>query len=218
MITWGREGFGLYAVGKPREKTSSFKRVSKSIKRRSVEKANKAARVSALRQKLLEMTPAERRFEDILLSLGIKYHAQHLFGKKEIFSVDFYLPEYHMVVEVDGGYHDEKEQIEKDRRRDLAIKKYGNVARIVRFTNEDIFSPDAVRMFLLRAFPFLTKVPSRVNPEECRPVPDTLNVRAPGGHSVENALSFLDDFIKQPFGIDWMAFRRREALDGAPGR
>jgi hypothetical protein len=40
---------------------------------------------------------------------------------------DFYCVEAGLVVEVDGSIHDESEQREKDRRRNLAIENHGPV-------------------------------------------------------------------------------------------
>lgn len=48
------------------------------------------------------MTWPEREFQKLLIELGIKYETQKIVGKK-IF--DFYLPEYNMIVEVDGDYY-----------------------------------------------------------------------------------------------------------------
>ena len=48
------------------------------------------------------MTWPEREFQKLLIELGIKYETQKIVGKK-IF--DFYLPDYNMIVEVDGDYY-----------------------------------------------------------------------------------------------------------------
>ena len=42
-----------------------------------------------------------------------------------------------MIIEVDGGYHNNKEQIEYDRTRDNILKL--QKVQILRFTNEEVF-------------------------------------------------------------------------------
>jgi very-short-patch-repair endonuclease len=50
---------------------------------------------------------------------------------------DFYHPRFDIVVELDGGYHTEAEQMDKDRRRDSAMQSQG--FHVVRFTNQDVY-------------------------------------------------------------------------------
>jgi very-short-patch-repair endonuclease len=50
--------------------------------------------------------------------------------------VDLYVSKYKLIIEVDGGYHDNKEQKIKDEERELYLKSKG--FEIIRFKNEEI--------------------------------------------------------------------------------
>lgn len=52
------------------------------------------------------------------------------------FIPDFLLPKYRIVIEVDGGYHSEREQIVKDAKRDLAFTAANY--KVLRFTNAEV--------------------------------------------------------------------------------
>ena len=79
-------------------------------------------------------TPAEAALWQILRKSKFKFHRQKImFG----WIVDFWCPSRSLVVEVDGGYHFEPEQLSYDRRRDRIIGERLQV-RIIRVTNEDI--------------------------------------------------------------------------------
>ena len=85
-------------------------------------------------------TDSEKAFADILINAGIKYKFQNIFKMGNTFSiVDFFLPDYATVVEIDGGYHNTTEQSAKDeaRTRDL-LKRHVNIVRVVRFKNEEL--------------------------------------------------------------------------------
>lgn len=85
-------------------------------------------------------TDSERAFADILSKAGIKYKFQNIFKMGNTFSiVDFFLPDYATVVEIDGGYHNTPEQAAKDeaRTREL-LKRHVNIVRVVRFKNEEL--------------------------------------------------------------------------------
>jgi len=65
--------------------------------------------------------------------LGYKFRKQKIINS---FILDFYCPQLLLGIEIDGEYHNKKEQVEYDKRRDEVIKKYG--IKIVRFTNEEV--------------------------------------------------------------------------------
>lgn len=50
--------------------------------------------------------------------------------------VDFYCHKAKLIIEIDGGYHFERQQIIRDRERSEKIEQSG--CRIIRFTNDDI--------------------------------------------------------------------------------
>jgi len=65
--------------------------------------------------------------------LGLKFYRQVAIDR---FVADFYCPGKNLVVEVDGGIHQEKHQAEHDTIRDAFLREKG--LRILRFTNEDV--------------------------------------------------------------------------------
>ena len=66
--------------------------------------------------------------------LDDKFRRQHLIGK---YIVDFVCLEKNLVIEVDGGYHGTKEQIEIDAERTYELEqKY--LFKVIRFTNEEV--------------------------------------------------------------------------------
>ena len=72
--------------------------------------------------------------------IGTKVLRQHIVGD---YIVDFLLPYYNLVIEVDGGYHAERDQHEDDMVRSEALNGMG--LYVIRFTNEQVlFEPDDV--------------------------------------------------------------------------
>ena len=65
--------------------------------------------------------------------LAVKFNRQHIIGD---YIVDFVCIEKKLVIEVDGGYHSEYEQIEKDEFRTERLKELG--FSVIRFTNEEV--------------------------------------------------------------------------------
>jgi very-short-patch-repair endonuclease len=59
-----------------------------------------------------QATPAETLFRAHLAALGLPY--QHGFFKPRYRIVDFYLPGQNLVVEIEGGYHDPEEDLNRD--------------------------------------------------------------------------------------------------------
>lgn len=86
-------------------------------------------------------TQAEMQFKIVLKELGISYDFQKIFFyKKSFYIVDFYLPSFGIALEIDGGYHNTKEQRLKDKIRSKDLKIIG-ITSILRFKNEDIIDP-----------------------------------------------------------------------------
>lgn len=65
--------------------------------------------------------------------LAVKFNRQHIIGD---YIVDFVCIEKKLVVEVDGGYHSEYEQIEKDEFRTERLNEMGFT--VIRFSNEEV--------------------------------------------------------------------------------
>jgi very-short-patch-repair endonuclease len=67
----------------------------------------------------------DNRFE------GYKFRRQHPMGN---YILDFYCHQLKMVIEVDGGYHEEMDQKKYDESRDAYLMELG--IGVIRFTNE----------------------------------------------------------------------------------
>lgn len=94
-------------------------------------------------------TKAETVMKEILELNGFIYEFQKpccVEGKTYI--MDFFLPEYGICLEVDGCYHDDKEQLIKDRERTNKLSKHGIL--LVRYSNEEVFGREKVKIFLDR--------------------------------------------------------------------
>ncbi len=91
---------------------------------------NKVSRARDLRR---QATPAERALWQLLRkrALGTKFRRQHVaFG----FIIDFYCPEFGLVIELDGGVH--RAQEAEDLARERALLAHGIV--VVRLRNADV--------------------------------------------------------------------------------
>ncbi len=79
-------------------------------------------------------TEAEKKMKAVLKSLNIKYDFQKVFyTPKSFYIVDFYLNDFNVVIEVDGGYHNAVQQKELDKKRTEALKNLH--IRVYRVTN-----------------------------------------------------------------------------------
>lgn len=65
--------------------------------------------------------------------LGTKVLRQHIVGD---YIVDFLVPYYNLVIEVDGAYHMERDQHDDDLIRSEALNRMG--LYVTRFTNEQV--------------------------------------------------------------------------------
>lgn len=83
----------------------------------------------------LWMTAAERKLWEELKNdkLGIRFRRQHIIGN---YIVDFFCIKCNLIIEVDGGYHGEEEQIEADNYRDWYLTQRGY--KVIHFTNEQV--------------------------------------------------------------------------------
>jgi very-short-patch-repair endonuclease len=88
------------------------------------------------RQNRKDMTEAEKilwsHLRDRRLN-GFKFRRQHPIAD---FIADFFCLECNLIVEVDGGYHNNKEQQLYDEGRTYELKEYK--INVIRFTNEEV--------------------------------------------------------------------------------
>ena len=89
-------------------------------------------RARKLRQ---QMTGEEQLVWDFLKShpLSFKFRRQHPLG---FYIADFYCHPLKLVIEIDGGYHNNKKQKEQDQQRELQMTEWG--ISTLRFSNERI--------------------------------------------------------------------------------
>ena len=80
------------------------------------------------------MTPEEKHlWYDFLKKLPVPVKRQK---NVENYILDFYIPQYKIAIEIDGGQHYTSEGKEADKTRDNALKRWG--IRVLRYTNADI--------------------------------------------------------------------------------
>jgi len=107
--------------------------------------------------KTVKSTPSEKIFKAVLKAIGVKYEYQHIvftdeFGK--FFILDFYLPDYNVGIEIDGGYHFTHEQMLKDKERTKLILRKIKIRSILRFNNSQV---DTTEYFLNKVKETLNK-------------------------------------------------------------
>ncbi len=101
----------------------------------------RALTLARARESRRVLTPAEKLLWDKLRNrqlAGYKFRRQHPIGS---FIVDFYCPEKHLVIEIDGDSHEER--VVYDRKRTEIIEKYK--VKVIRFSNNEVhFEMDRV--------------------------------------------------------------------------
>ena len=82
-------------------------------------------------------TEAEKMLWEYIRSeqLWFKFNRQHIVGD---YIVDFICLEKGLVIEVDGGYHSEYEQMQKDECRTEHLEDMG--LKVIRFSNEEVLN------------------------------------------------------------------------------
>jgi very-short-patch-repair endonuclease len=85
------------------------------------------------------MTSAEAMLWSIIKSkqLGVKFRRQHSIGN---YIVDFYSSEIKLVIEMDGGVHQDIIHQSNDEVRDNYLKDLG--IKIIRFNNDEIYEDE----------------------------------------------------------------------------
>ena len=86
---------------------------------------------------ITKQTTSEKKFKAKLKVLKVRYEFQKIiYYKASYYIVDFYLPEYGVIFEIDGGYHLTLSQIKKDKVRSINLNKVG-YKNILRYSNEE---------------------------------------------------------------------------------
>lgn len=82
------------------------------------------------------MTDAEKLLWNYIKNeqLGARFRRQHIIGD---YIVDFICLKENLIIEVDGGYHNEPTQQQEDKIRQNWLESMGY--KVLRFANEDIF-------------------------------------------------------------------------------
>lgn len=94
------------------------------------------------------MTEAESIFWSSVKgnALGHKFLRQHIIGD---YIVDFLCRDKNLVVEIDGGYHSERQQQEDDAVRQEWLEQVGY--KVIRFSNEQVlFDIDNTKKTLIK--------------------------------------------------------------------
>jgi len=78
-------------------------------------------------------TKAEKEFKRKLLNWKIRFRSQRQF---DFYIVDFLIPDRRLVIEVDGGYHNDNK--EYDLKRENYLKNLG--LNILRISNEEVLN------------------------------------------------------------------------------
>ncbi len=94
-----------------------------------------------LKEEARELRKNQTPAEDLLWNLlrdrklaGLRFRRQHQIGD---YIVDFFCPEYGLVVKLDGGVHDDVSRRKQDAKRDAYLRTSGY--RVLRFPNHQVF-------------------------------------------------------------------------------
>jgi leucyl-tRNA synthetase len=132
--------------------------------------------------------------------LGTKVRRQH---NIKGYIVDFALSEVHLVIEVDGGYHNAEDQKLLDEARELYLKQLGFA--VLRFTNEEILNNlENVLKKINHAIQICKE-----NKEQAESVPLLHEEKGLGDEAIIRVYTTRPDTI---FGVDFMVIAPEHAL------
>jgi leucyl-tRNA synthetase len=132
-------------------------------------------------------------------NLGYKIRRQHYIGN---FIVDFVSLEKKLIIEVDGGYHDTKEQIELDELRTLELEQK-HLYKVIRFANEEVLN---------NIKSVLSKIKEELSLRNSFKVNEEL---APLSSGEGSGVRFIDVFTTRPdtiFGVTFMTLAPEHVL------
>ena len=118
--------------------------------------ANKFSKSLSIRK-----TNAEKKMEQLLIDLNITFKSQrivHYGNGKNFYILDFYLPADKLAIELDGSYHNDPEQIEKDLIRTRTLQEKG--ISMLRFKNEEMNNVNDVKERVLKSIKYYVYVDS----------------------------------------------------------
>ena len=135
-----REG-NKKAAKKAAKSKASFKVFNHSKKLQDVAK-------DIRRDLIKNITPSEKIIKSFLSNNRINYDFQKIIYTKSSFYVgDFYIPDKNIIIEVDGGYHEDIIQRVKDKQRTSELLKLG-INKVVRIENKDVYKHAALLKLL----------------------------------------------------------------------
>lgn len=83
------------------------------------------------------ITSYERAFDKLLQTTCTPFYSQYPFRTKRSFIIaDFYIPSAKLVFEIDGKYHENKIQAQKDKGKEFHLMLRG--IKVIRIKNEDV--------------------------------------------------------------------------------
>ncbi len=122
-------------------------KIANKVSTRKVQDVHEVAR--KYRDKLIKNTTKyEKIFKYIIDTMSVVYNFQHIVfvNARKFYIVDFHLPKYKLIIEIDGVHHYSKDGRTKDKERTVHLKKLGY--KVIRFKNEEMFDPDTVEKYL----------------------------------------------------------------------
>ena len=133
------EGWGeaLTGIDIPLNAGKKRKRLEDGNYREMADPVNYEMLKKNARQMRKEPTDAEEAFWTLVSGkeLDVKFRRQHIIGN---YIVDFVCLEKNLIVEIDGGYHDDEQQQIEDNLRSKDLKDYGFT--ILRLQNEEVIA------------------------------------------------------------------------------
>lgn len=98
----------------------------------------------------------EKKFCSYLLSIGVDFiHQAPFILSGKIYFADFYIPEHHLIVEIDGDYHNGISQSEYDRFWDASFN--GHKIKVLRLPNGAVSNEEDLNIFFSEYFPKASK-------------------------------------------------------------
>jgi len=123
------------------------------LKEKNKKEKNKKLFSSNFRRELLaSTTKAESAVGRALSRLGLRFLPQYpITTPRKTYYADIYVPSLRLIIEVDGGYHETKDQKRLDDNRSANIRKLDY--HLCRIKNKDAYSFDKIHSKIKRFMP-----------------------------------------------------------------